>query len=309
MNGFVQVRTEHTVADRTETTSQRKPVARLLLPKAPLSNCLFGAIVRDIRDCNLPAEQRFSYFASSPLCAISWTFSGQGHLLENEKHAEAPGLAPVFPRVALSGPYDTPQTSWASDDFYAMTLAFYPDAFAVLTGLDPRDLANRSVSADEVLPRALLQLVTDVDNSCDAESGFRLIESHLTPVWTGLRPEGPALGHLVSDWFRALALRAAFSGFGKSTRQIERRVRSWTGYSRRRLSAYVKSEKTFEYALNANASGELNLADMAADLGYSDQSHMGRQVKEATGFSPAEFMKRYNEDECFWCFRLMGERF
>ncbi len=190
-----------------------------------------------------------------------------------------------------------------------MTLAFYPDAFAVLTGLDPRDLANRSVSADEVLSSDFLQLVKDVDRSEDAGKGFGLIENRLGDLWSKTRPEGTAFGHLVSDWFRSLAFRAAFSGVGKSTRQVERRVRSWTGTSRRRLSAYVKSEKTFEYALSANARGELNLADMAADLGYSDQSHMGRQVKEITGFSPAEFMKRYDEDECFWCFRLMGERF
>ena len=72
----------------------------------------------------------------------------------------------------------------------------------------------------------------------------------------------------------------------------------------------MKSEAAFEYALSVKKEGKkLDLADMAADLGYSDQSHMGRNVKEITGFSPAEFMDRYDEDETFWSFRLMGIRY
>jgi len=292
-----------------ETTSLIEPKAKLLLPNVPLANCLFGTFVRDTRGCNLAVDQRFNHFASSPLCGISWFFEGQCHLLEYRDQMKDPASAPVFPKLVFSSPYQQPQTSWNEGDIYSMILAFYPDAFSALSGVDVGKYANRSVPAEEVLSGELLQLVKDVFDTGEAEAGFQLFENKLTPLWQEARPEGPVFGHQVADWCRSLAVRAAMSKMGHSTRQIERRIKSWAGQSQRRLKIYAKSDQAFQYALTAKTKGNLDLADMSADLGYSDQSHMGRQVKEITGFSPAEFMQRYDRDEAFWCFRLMGERY
>ncbi|MDJ0612217.1 MAG: AraC family transcriptional regulator [Rhizobiaceae bacterium] len=292
-----------------KTTPKRAPKAKLLLPEASLVDCVFGAFLRDIRQCDLSVEQRFNYFASSPLCAITWVFSGQTHLLTERGQMRTPREAQPFPRLAFSGPYSTPQTSWSEGEFHAMTLAFYPDAFAAISGVDVSRYANKTVSLEDVLEWELLAIAEDILASKDAEAGFEKLETALAEIWKSARPKNPVFGHLVSDWFKSLALRAAMSGPGKSVRQIERRFKRWTGHSRRRLLAYSKSEKAFEYALRAKGDGRLNLADMSVDLGYSDQSHMGRQVKEITGFSPREFMERYESDEAFWSFRLMGQKF
>ncbi len=292
-----------------ETTSPPRAKAKLLLPAVPLANCLFGAFVRDTRGCNLAAGQRFNHFASSPLCSISWFFEGQCHHLEHQGQMSEPASAPVFPNLVFSGPYQQPQTSWNAGDINAMILAFYPDAFAALTGIDVADYTNRSVPVEEVLSGDFLQMSMDVFATVDAENGFQLAEKMLTPLWQHTRPDDPVFGHRVSDWCRSVGIRAATSGAGKSSRQIERRVRSWAGQSKRKLMIYVRSEQAFQHALTAKAEGDLNLADMSAELGYSDQAHMGRQVRSVTGFSPADFMKRYDHDEAFWSFRLMGERF
>ena len=265
--------------------------------------------MRDIRDCDLSNEQRLNFFASSPLCALSWTFSGQGILLQNHHQPDNLKDAFAFPKIAFSGPYQTPQVSRSEGSFYAITLAFYPDAFAALTGIDLARFTNKTIAAEDVLPDEFFEIAQTTSLQNEATHTFDCFTSEISPFWQRSRPAGTNVEHLVSDWFRALAVRAAFTGVGRSTRQIERRVKYWTGHSRQRLAAYAKGEKTFQYALAKSAAGQLNLADMSADLGYADQSHMGRKAKEITGFSPAEFMHRYENDESFWSFRLMGERF
>lgn len=292
-----------------ETTSKVMPKAKLLLPKASLASCLFGALVRDTRGCNLTFQEKFNHFGSSPLCCISFSFEGQCHLVENNDQLSAPSTAPVFPRIVFSGPQQMPQTSWNAGDVCGMMLVFYPDAFTKIAGINVAQYANMTVPIEEVLSDDLLTLVNDVLESGEPEKGFELIENKLTPVWQVARPVGPPFSRSVSDWCKALIVRAAFSKTGKSTRQLERRIKAWAGQSKRSLMMYVRGEQAFRHALSAKSKGELDLADMSAKLGYSDQSHMGRQVKELTGFSPAEFLKRYDNDEAFWSFRLVGERF
>ena len=292
-----------------ETSSRRKPIAKLLLPKPALAGCIFGAFVRDTRGCDLPFDQRFNHFASSPLCCVSYLYEGQTHLLEDRSQFADPESAPVFPRLTFSGPYQKPPSSWNSGDIYAMTIAFYPDAMTELTGIDVTDYLNRTLPLDEVISGDLLDMFQTVFALGNSDEGFAQVEQLLLPFWQRSREGISVFGFGVADWCRSIAIRAATSGIGKSTRQIERRVRRWAGQSQSKLESYAKTEETFQHALAADASGQLDLADISAALGYSDQSHMGRHVKKVTGYSPAEFMRRYGHDETLWSYRLMGERF
>ena len=70
------------------------------------------------------------------------------------------------------------------------------------------------------------------------------------------------------------------------------------------------------FAASAMLSGELHAADpstppvdLAVEAGFADQSHMGRDLKRATGFSPVQLNQRILQNEAFWCYRLLGERF
>ena len=45
-------------------------------------------------------------------------------------------------------------------------------------------------------------------------------------------------------------------------------------------------------------------ADIAADEGYADQSHLCRVSRRITGFSPEALRVRIAEDEAFWAYRL-----
>lgn len=89
-------------------------------------------------------------------------------------------------------------------------------------------------------------------------------------------------------------------------RAIERRLKRWSSQSRQSLKFYSDIENLHMLSVN---NADAKLAGLASDAGYSDQSHMGRAVQRATGFSPAHLNQLIKTQEAFWCYRLLGERF
>jgi AraC-like DNA-binding protein len=103
-----------------------------------------------------------------------------------------------------------------------------------------------------------------------------------------------------------LANQATFTKAGRGVRQLQRLVRDWTGQSLRDLELFSRVEEAF--ALSQRSGSQINwMADVAIDAGYSDQSHLGREVKRVTGFSPKLFSELVKTDEAFWMYRLLGE--
>lgn len=76
--------------------------------------------------------------------------------------------------------------------------------------------------------------------------------------------------------------------------------------SRRRLDGFANVEALFERVTRDPGQ---DLAALAADHGFADQSHMGREVRRVTGISPARLNSLIRTEEAFWCYRLFGERF
>ena len=105
---------------------------------------------------------------------------------------------------------------------------------------------------------------------------------------------------------RSVATRAAHSSAGRSLRQWQRLVRNWTGQSYRDLQLFIRVEEAFVRRLAVNDGTAPDHAAIAADAGFADQSHMGRQIRKVTGLSPAHFGERLANDESFWYYRLIA---
>jgi AraC-like DNA-binding protein len=79
-----------------------------------------------------------------------------------------------------------------------------------------------------------------------------------------------------------------------------------SGHSRRTLEFHSSFENLHQVSRRHAVEP---LAEIATEAGYSDQSHMGRTVRRATGFLPAYLNRAIETQEAFWCYRLLGERF
>jgi AraC-like DNA-binding protein len=276
--------------------------AYLILPRTSLSSLLFAAIVRDTRGVQLTADEQFNFFPASPLCAVTWVREGSIHLVDA---AGTIDLVPL-PKIFATGPCSRPLVSWSASPVYAMSVGIYPDAWGVLTGVDATGLSDRSRRLDEVLAGDLLEIFNAIAETDDFRAGFDLIQARLEGLWWEVRPKHFAPWLRLENWTRALAARAVVSGTGHSARQIQRRIRSWTGHSLRELRLHARVEGLF--ARSRSAGQNVSLAEVAADAGYADQSHMGREVRRITGVSPARMKGLIRTDKRYWFYRLLGKR-
>jgi hypothetical protein len=201
---------------------------------------VFCVIVRDTRGVVLDQTQRFNFFPATPLCSVAWTFAGDCHLIDQPNQMPRPWTGARLPDLAFFGPQLGPLIRWNPGEAYGITITFYPDAFSAMTGLDLSPFARRMGPAEEILPPSILQPCRDFFHDVrreGAEKGYAAFEDRIESIWADTRPAGARAMTWVKDWSRSLALRAAQTDLGRSTRQVARRVRSWTGATRETCGA------------------------------------------------------------------------
>ncbi len=277
-----------------------QPKSTLLIPPPGLASCIAAAILRDTRGSELSDPDRLNYFPASPLTAVTCVLSGTLHMSEGVEDLETlRGQAPM-PALSVTPPQDNPISSWSPGPVAAITIGFFPDAWIRLGG----------EAETQTLPGILSEALSLMDDPDNVEGNWDAFCGRLSPIWNEKRQSGNLAdwsgSHRIADWTRHLLGRIATAGPGQSVRTLERRLRRWTGQTRQSLEFYSRIEDLQRMRAETP---EAPLSAMAFDARFSDQSHMGRDIKRATGFSPARLNHMIETEEAFWCYRLMGERF
>ena len=279
------------------------PLARLHVPSPALGACLLAGVERDTRGCTLSDLERLNYYPATPLAVISWIFEGTLRMVEGWPPEVELTLGPVLPSLVLSGPQSGPSASWSPGPVHALSIGIYPEAFKRLIGQPVEAFLDRHLPLESVAPPALFQACQAILNADDPTS-FDLFEAQIQPLWR--EPGHPSPAPYIGDWVRSVATRAAHSSAGRSLRQWQRLVRDWTGQSYRDLQLFIRVEEAFIRRIAVCNDRAPDLASIAADAGFADQSHMGRQIRKVTGLSPAHFGERLANDESFWYYRLIA---
>jgi len=274
--------------------------SRLLLPSPGLAGCVRGLMCRSTLGLALPAEQRFNHYPATPLCSLNWWLEGTAELLAPGAPASLQSPRQTLPvALSLSGPQTMPSITWNPGPARGLMLMLMPDALRRLTGLAPESLMNRTVDAATLLPPSWLAMAAQVAAAPDDAARMARIEAFLRPLWRAERV--PALQRY-AEWAEGLALHAATSAPGRSLRQVERRIRAWAGQPLRELRGLGRAERAFFAGLRAQQPPAW--AQLALEQGYADQSHLCRESRRITGFSPAELRRRIASDEGFWAYRV-----
>lgn len=281
-----------------------KAIARLLYPSVPLKNCIFLAFERDTRGCVLNDEARFNYFPASPFPTVSWIFEGDLRMvLDPGDMSGQPKLAPPLPPLVFAGPYRKPAASWSSAAVHALTISFYPDALKRLFGIDIKHHMDSIQSLGCVAPPAVADALHQVLVD-DDRSAFERAEAVLMALWCDAN-EAPQGWQDMRGWISTLSTRIALSGAGPGLRQLQRRFKDWTGQSHRELMLYSRVELALAMTTVRGSNLLPDLAATAADAGFADQSHMGRDVRRVTGISPGRLIELMRSEESFWLYRLL----
>jgi len=277
------------------------PGTSLWLPPLSLAGCVRGAMQRDTRGRGLDAVQRENYFPATPLVSLFWWAEGSSEWLATPGFSTPPPERRHVP-VLFGGPFTLPTHTRNPGEMWAFKLLLLPDAFTALTGVALDRLVNQVVDAREVLPDDWMAWAEGVGAAPDDAARQQLVEDFLSPRWQSLGTQRP--GHRYAAWTEALAVRAATSAAGRSLRQLERRIKAWAGLPMRELRAVSRAESAFYAVAAASERPGFNWADIAAEADYADQSHLCRETRRLTGFSPEDLRRRMQSEEAFWAYRL-----
>ena len=183
-------------------------------PARGIAGCVFCRIVRDTRGVTLDHAERFDFFPASPLCSVAGLFTGDCHLIDQPDQMARPWIGASQPGLAFFGPQLGPLMTWNPGETYTIVIAFYPDAFSAITGLDFMSFTGRMVPAEEVLPQPDLEPCRNLFDAIGGEKS----NGALSVLEDGTRdhvgrhaPCRDQADKIDRSWSRSFVLRAALT--------------------------------------------------------------------------------------------------
>ncbi len=285
------------------------------LPPWGLSTCIRAVLVRNTNGIDLPSSARWAHYPVSPTCSINALFSGVADLLDVGAACTDDAPRRRVSGFTVTGPQTRPRTVFYEAQAHGVMVVFYPDAWHALTGTTLTSLTAEVIDSHTVLPRDVLRVGQRMfEPAADDEQRMTRFFDDLLPIW---KSRMHAIRHddwlskdwsrSLSPWVESLAMRALAKGWGRSLRQSERRIKAWTGWSMRRLQGSVRGEAVFFAAMAALMDNRIDWTEIALDHGFTDQSHLIREIRRLTGFTPEALRLGILTDEAFWSYRAWAK--
>lgn len=213
-----------------------------------------------------------------------------------------PEMGPPLPRVVFAGPHTCPSASWSPGDVHALTVSFLPEAWYRLPGVQTGSYFDKVLPLEDVLEGPLLAQFLAIEPNPQGDT-FQDIEQALQTYWTAVG--GLSLVPTIHGWITSLMQRTALSNVGIGVRQLQRKLKMMAGQSQRELQIYARTERAMMCLAGVPENSPVELAGLAAAAGFSDQSHMGREIRRVSGLSPGRLEALMRADEAFWFYRLV----
>lgn len=268
----------------------------LWLPPPRWAPCVYAYLARSTVGCGLAGTELHNRFPATSFLSLNWFLEGSVDLL----HADGQTAVRELPRWLVIG-RQGPVVTRNRGDLRYFGVSMYPDAFAAAFGVSPLALEGRMVDAGEVLSAPAMQMVQAVAQAAGDAQRMALFEAFLaehaagfrTSLWSTAVRTGTRLSvKLLSGLLRVgdrQTLRATRRALGVGVAELRRFARGKAAFGG--LSQRLRSDQA------------VSLADIAAEAGYADQSHLARECKAVTGRTPREFLRGFEHDEADWVYR------
>ena len=207
-------------------------------------------------------------------------------------HKKSPLYIPELDKsqsqFTISGQVNFPAHIQSDGRLEMIVAVFYPHTIGMFVDTPPSAFYNLEISGYDIGNRQLNEIAQRIFDCTIAKGCIDILEDFLT---SKIRPalNISRVGSTIGTLFRApstsvstLADRACLS-----KRQYERVFCETVGMNPKEYVRIVR----FQKALWHMQRGENNYAGIAADCGYSDQSHFIRNFKEFSGSTPETLVK------------------
>lgn len=194
------------------------------------------------------------------------------------------------------GPTTGLSTRRLSGSGWVFGVMFQPAAGALVLGRGVNELTDRHVDLETVpgldspgLVHDLRHLLADDPSDPGRQQAactrFEAAAVRLTPV--------DAEGRLINAVVDYVETHPEVQRVAQVTRRFDLSERTLQRLTSRRLGLspkwLIQRRRLHEAAGALRSEGTRSLADVAADLGYADQAHFGRDFRTVTGLTPGEF--------------------
>lgn len=206
-----------------------------------------------------------------------------------------PELSSRQNKFTISGQVNFPAHIVSDGNIEMIVAVFYPHTIGMFIDTAPSAFYNQEISGYDVENKPLTQLAHRIFGCPDSESAILLIERWLT---TRIRQSLniKRIGASLSAMFRfpstSVNTLAGISCLGK--KQFERLFRQYVGMNPKEYGRIVRFQRT----LRMMQLGFRNYADIAYANGYADQSHLIREFRRFSGFTPrrlTEYQAPYSD--------------
>lgn len=209
-------------------------------------------------------------------------FGGEWHLEDGRR----PGGPPARLSSFAAGLGDGPVLIENRGRTRCLQIDLTPCGARRLFGMPMQELANRSVDLRDVLGRAGDELVERVAEAPNWAGRFALVDRALGARLAAAAPADAGVAWSLERIARSggrAAIGDLVRELGWSHRRLIARFRDAVGLTPKRVARIVRFERLTSLLDEATP---VDWARAAADLGYFDQSHLARDVRQLSGLTP-----------------------
>ena len=199
-----------------------------------------------------------------------------------------PELSSRQDKFTISGQVNFPAHIASDGDTEMIVAVFYPHTIGMFIDTPPSAFYNLEISGYDIENRQVndvAQRIFDCENDKECIDILENFLSSKIRLSLNISRIGMSVSTLLRVPSTSVNALAASACLGK--RQYERVFRETVGMNPKEYARIVK----FQKALWQMQRGESNYAGIAAECGYSDQSHFIRNFKELSGYTPEALIK------------------
>jgi len=168
-----------------------------------------------------------------------------------------------------------------------------PGVAGAVFGIPASELLDAQVPLEELLGPRVSELPDRLAAAQGREAEYLLLEGMVAAAVADHVPDPLVLAATRRLGFPGARIDLLAEALGISERQLRRRFHQSVGYGPKTLDRVLRFRRLVLKA-HAVADGEVDLARLAADLGYADQAHMTRDSVRLTGMPPGRLAELWS---------------
>lgn len=168
-----------------------------------------------------------------------------------------------------------------------------PAGLAVVSDLNPEQVADSTVAITPQVDRRLHALLAEIGAAEETEQRIQLAVEGIAESLQ--RRSIPSTGRLANEAFDVLRNRIRSrvgsdlaSLLGTSERHIQRALKETLGHGPKWITRRIRLQ---EVARLLATQPDLDLAQLAIELGYTDQAHLTNDFRAVAGITPAAYRR------------------